>query len=123
MILHKFTNELNRISNDKSTLVNRTDNDNNNKNDNKNDNINDNKNDNNNDNKNDNKNNDTIKKGSVNTKFNYSIDSKHNMEINDKDINIDFEKTKEKKDDNNFSIESDIYMTAKRYQYQPQNKE
>ena len=117
------TNELNRISNDKSTLVNRTDNDNNNKNDNKNDNINDNKNDNNNDNKNDNKNNDTIKKGSVNTKFNYSIDSKHNMEINDKDINIDFEKTKEKKDDNNFSIESDIYMTAKRDQYQPQNKE
>ena len=125
------TNELNKIANDKSTLINRTDNDNNNKNDNKNDNENDkkndnnnaNKNDNNNDNKNDNKNKDTIQKGTVNTKFNYSIDSKHNIEINDKDINIDFEKTKEKNDNNNFSIESDIYMTAKRDQYQPQNKE
>ena len=89
----------------------------------KNDNNNANKNDNNNDNKNDNKNKDTIQKGTVNTKFNYSIDSKHNIEINDKDINIDFEKTKEKNDNNNFSIESDIYMTAKRDQYQPQNKE
>ena len=108
------TKDLNKICNEKSTIKEQTNTKTNIDNQKS---INDNKNYNNknNDNKND------EQKGTINNnKLNYSIDSKHNAEINDKDINIDFEKTK---DNNNFSIESDIYMTAKRYQYQPQSKQ
>ena len=68
-----------------------------------------------------------IEKGTLNPKMNYSIDSKMNENEN-KENNInkfDLEKTKEKKDNNednnNFSIESDIYMTAKKDIYQPNN--
>jgi serine/threonine protein kinase len=110
------TKDLNKICNEKSTIKEQTNTNTNTNIDNKKS-INDNKNDNN--KNNDNKNNE--QKGTINNnKLNYSIDSKHNAEINDKDINIDFEKTK---DNNNFSIESDIYMTAKRDQYQPQSKQ
>ena len=113
------TNDLNNICKLKPTIKEQTNN-----NDNKKNNDND-------DNKNsDNKNNEKkVTINNSNNKFNYSIDSKHNLEINDKDINIDFEKTKENNnnndnnDNNNFSIESDIYMTAKRDQYQPHNKQ
>ena len=49
----------------------------------------------------------------------YSKNGKDNNNINPKDINL--EKTKEKIDNNNCSIESDIYMTAKKDIYQPQN--
>ena len=81
-----------------------------------------------NDNKNVNdKNNDNLKKGTIKPDFNYSIDSKFgndNKNINISNINIYFDKTKEKKDNNdnnNCSIESDIYMTIKKDIYQPQN--
>ena len=117
-----ITNDLNKICNLKPTIKEQTNSNNDNKkinNDNKKSN-NDNKN-------NDNKNKENEKKGTINSnnKLNYSIDSKHNLEINDKDMNINFEKTKENNnnnDNNNFSIESDIYMTAKRDQYLSQNK-
>ena len=63
----------------------------------------------------------TIKKPSLN----YSIDTVYNKENPDiKNTNIDninLEQTKDKNDNNNCTVESDIYMTAKRDYYQPQN--
>ena len=63
----------------------------------------------------------TIKKPSLN----YSIDTvynKENPEIKNTNIdNINLEQTKDKNDNNNCTVESDIYMTAKRDYYQPQN--
>ena len=63
----------------------------------------------------------TIKKPSLN----YSIDTvynKENPEIKNTNIdNINLEQTKDKNDNNNYTVESDIYMTAKRDYYQPQN--
>ena len=51
---------------------------------------------------------------------NKSNNNNHNKEININSINLNFDKTKEKNEnDNNFSIESDIYMTAKKELYQP----
>lgn len=70
--------------------------------------------------------------GTINQKMNYSIDTKVNLndnKININDINkAEFEISKlsndnKDKDNNNCSIESDIYMTAKRDIYQPQQKE
>ena len=70
--------------------------------------------------------------GTINQKMNYSIDTKVNLndnKININDINkAEFEisklsKDNKDKDNNNCSIESDIYMTAKRDIYQPQQKE
>ena len=78
-----------------------------------------NENNNNNDNNNIN-NNDNIQKGTINPILNYSIDStKANDNTNININNIDLKKTKEKIDNNNCSIVSDIYMTAKRDIYQP----
>ena len=60
---------------------------------------------------------------------NYSIDSKRSEITNQNNIDINFQHTKEKEDkkeekkedNNNCSIESDIYMTAKRDIYQPKS--
>ena len=73
-----------------------------------------------------NNNNDNVQKGTINPKMNYSIDSKAGNENDNKNISIkkdDFEKTKDNMDNNNCSIESDIYMTAKRDIYQPKNNQ
>ena len=83
-----------------------------------------------------NNNDNNLQKGTINPQMNYSIDSKRNEEITKNNIHINFEHTKEikedkkadkkedkKEDNNNFSIESDIYMTAKRDIYQPKNEQ
>ena len=72
-------------------------------------------------------NNDDPEKGTMKTKLNYSIDSKvgnDKKNVNNESINNILDKTKEKNnnnDNNNCSIESDIYMTAKKDIYQPQS--
>ena len=82
-----------------------------------------------NNNNNDNNNND-LQKGTIKPSFNYSIDSNYNKDndinkniniISINSINSNFDKTKEKKDNNNCSLESDIYMTCKKDIYQSQS--
>ena len=81
--------------------------------------------------KNNNNNESKEQKEKINTNFNYSRDSNYSKNNNIDDnknidnitiLNKDMEKTKENKDDkdkNISSIESDIYLTAKRDIYQP----
>ena len=74
---------------------------------------------------NDNINKDIQKETIKNPSLNYSIDTvynKENPDIKNTDINnINLEQTKDKNDNNNCTVESDIYMTAKREYYQPHN--